>query len=228
MNKFSKKTCVLIPLRAGSKGLPGKNKMKFRGKPLYLWTVEQALEVLDKQDVIILTDDDSIIQNNNPSVCTIPYKRSEATSSDYASTESVIMEFLCSEYQAQKKYESIVLLQATSPLRRPATIAEAIHLLDEFDSVLALSETHKFSWFKNADGSMSADYDFRNRPRRQELVQKYHETGSLYAFSAAGFSEFQCRLFGRIGFVLQDEIESFEIDTLADFKLLELLGTTYE
>ena len=92
----SKTVLAVIPVRSGSKRLPGKNFRDFRGKPLYQWAVDAAAASRYIDKVIVSLDAD-----RPPELC-----------SDTATCEDVMR-----HHQAQTPHDWIVLLQPTSPLR---------------------------------------------------------------------------------------------------------------
>ena len=90
---------VFIPVRIGSKGINKKNIKPFNGKPLVLWSLFAAQNA-KKVDRIILASDseeiNEIVESAHLSKVTI-FRRSSKNSSDTASTESVMLEFLKQE-----------------------------------------------------------------------------------------------------------------------------------
>ena len=122
------------------------------------------------------------------------------------------------------RYDSILLLQPTSPLRLPGTIDRAISQLiaEDLDSLLGVVESHAFYW--RPGPPVSASYDYSSRPRRQDIAadqRAFRETGSIYVTRRDTLIEGQNRLGGRIGLFHMAPEEGLEIDTLLDFKILE-------
>ena len=86
---------AIIPLRAGSKGIPNKNKKKMLGRPLYQWTLSEAIfSNLDK--IYIFTDDQQIIEDVKREYYWTDkveaIQRSEESAIDTASTEIGMLE----------------------------------------------------------------------------------------------------------------------------------------
>jgi N-acylneuraminate cytidylyltransferase len=123
------------------------------------------------------------------------------------------------------RYDAVLLLQPTSPLRLPGTIDRA---LEQFttsgcDSQLGVVESHAFVWKRDP---IRANYDFRNRPRRQDIGEsekRFRETGALYLTLRDALLAEQNRLAGRIALFLMQECEGWEIDSITDFSVLEAL-----
>jgi len=216
------KIIAFIPARGGSKGLPQKNIRLFAGKPLIAWSIEQALssEYIDR--VIVSTDSKEIAEIARKYGAETPFLRPASISGDKATTESAMLH--CCDYLEQKNElpEIIILLQATSPLRTMNQIDNAILAFKEnkYDSLLTVAETHRFTW-KNPVNP-TASYDYTNRQRRQDIEEKeYLETGSFYITKTHLLRQYKNRLNGKIGMFVVPEEESFEIDSLLDFKICE-------
>jgi len=213
---------ALIPARGGSKTIPGKNIKEFAGKPLIIHSIEYALESKFVDEVVVSTDDSKISKISRDAGATI-IKRPDELSTDTATTESAVEHYLNSR---SKKPDIIVLLQATSPLRPENSLDEAItyFIKEKFDSLLSISQTHRFFWRVKEDKTAYAEYDYLNRPRRQDLQQvdmRFIENGSLYIFTRDHFEETGNRLGGKTGFVEWPEDYNMEIDTEVDFQCVE-------
>ena len=220
MNKIT----AFIPARGGSKTLPGKNIKEFAGKPLIGHSIEYALESKLIEEVVVSTDDDKIAKIARKAGARIVNRPTEL-STDSATTESAIHHFV---NKFNKKPDILVLLQPTSPYRPKGSLENAITHFTEngFDSLLSITPTHRFFWRVKDDQTTYAEYDYLNRPRRQDLKQediRYMENGSLYIFKRKHFDKTGNRLGGKIGYVEWTEEYSIEIDTPLDFDILEKL-----
>jgi len=220
------KNLAFIPARGGSKGLPGKNTMLFNGKPLIAWTIEHALKSRYFDRVIVSTDCPVIAEVSKCYGAEVPFMRPAQLSSDCASTEDALLH--CCDYLKNNGCLpiNIALLQCTSPIRFDGTLDRAYcYFKDEnYDSILSVTKNHRFFW--KGGENLIANYDFTQRPRRQDICgfdQDYMETGSFYFTTVECLIESQNRLSGSIGLFETDYMESFEIDTLIDFKLCEFL-----
>lgn len=211
----------IIPLRAGSKGIPFKNRKKLLGRPLFTWVLAEA--IFSKLDTIYVFTDDSWIEeyvNANYSWTNKVKlaKRSVESASDTASTEMAMKELAES---LSYKFDSITLLQATSPLTTKRNIDESIGMVESgYDSVLSVVKTHRFIWTK--DGK-SVNYDFNNRPRRQDFEGNFIENGAVYTTRRDTFKNAGNRLGGKIGVLEMEEDTLVEIDSPSDFTILESL-----
>lgn len=223
------KVIAIIPARGGSKGVPRKNIRLFAGKPLIVWSIEQARACRGIDKVVVSTDSEEIADVARAAGAEVPVLRPPELATDTAATEPALLHMLEFLAKAGCRPATTVLLQPTSPFRRPRTLDAA---LAEFrssgaDSLVGVVETHAFFW-RDDKGRSVADYDWQNRPRRQDIMpaaKKYRETGSLYVTKTKLLRESGNRLGGRIVLFKMTEEEGWEIDTLTDFAMLEGLMT---
>lgn len=216
-----KKTAI-IPLRKGSKGIPGKNKKKLLGRPLFSWVLTAAIfSSLDQ--VFVFTDDQEIIDFVNKEYqWTSKVKallRNEANANDTASTESALIEFA---EAVQYDFDILCLLQATSPMTTSEDIDAVLNeiITNKKNSALTVVNTHRFTW--NSDGTPQ-NYDVFKRPRRQDFEGLLIENGAVYATVKHAFLESNNRVSGTIGLVKMDETSLVEIDSMTDWKIIEEL-----
>ena len=218
----TKSITAFIPARGGSKGLPKKNLKSFIDKPLIVHSIEYALESKLVNEVIVSTDDGKISKIATASGATV-IKRPSEFSTDTSTTESVIEHYINS---VKKEPNIIVLLQATSPLRPKGSLDKALKHFQKngYDSLLSICPTHRFFWRVKDDDTTYAEYDYLNRPLRQEIIRgnmRFVENGSLYIFTRVHFEKTGNRLGGKIGYVEWSEKYSLEIDSLLDFMFAE-------
>jgi len=219
------KAIGIIPLRKGSKGIPGKNKKKLLGRPLYQWVLGEAIQS-DLDEVYVFTDDDDLIEKIN-SIYTWTnkvktYKRSEESATDTASTEFGMLELAQAlEYQ----FDVFCLLQATSPLTNSEDINKTLNRVKsgESDSALTAVSTKRFIW---SEEGKSLNYDYLSRPRRQDFNGMLIENGAVYAISKSVYQETNNRLGGKIGVVEMEEDTLIEIDEPSDWITIEQILKT--
>ena len=215
---------AVIPVRGGSKGIPRKNLREVGGKPLVVWTIEQALDAQARMRVVVSTEDAEIAQVARAAGAEVIDRPAELAQ-DTTATEPVVLHVL--ETLAGQGYEPdhVMLLQATSPVRRPGTIDRALaQALDTgVDSLVGVVPQTPFLWWTARDGhGPTADFDIDHRPRRQELTDRqmrYRETGSLYVTRPWLYRERLNRIGGQIGLFVMDEVEGVDIDGPLDLAL---------
>ncbi len=215
---------AIIPARGGSKSLPGKNVRLLNNKPLIAYSIEAACEAKMVNQVYVSTDDPHIAQISTDYGASIIHRPPEFAT-DTASSESALLHALETIEEIAIQPELVVFLQCTSPLRTSTDIDLAIQQLREekADSLLSVSPSHRFLWEEVNGWAKSINYDYRQRPRRQDMNPQYVENGSIYIFKPWIIKEYKNRLGGKISLFPMGEVAAHEIDTPLDFEIAEFL-----
>lgn len=211
---------VVVPMRKGSVGFPGKNVSFLMGLPLYKYTLNAAIEV-GAARIIVSTDyEESELDLDCPGV---EYSRRphNLTGSD-SSMEDVLLDLI----KSSNISGIICLLQVTTPLRKSSKIAEAIDIFKSGDVTLVMS-TVKVESSVLKYGIVSKDvyvpinlskYCFFNR---QYLPEVHRPNGGVYVFDANGFLNARGFDVEKIKFVEMSESESIDIDSVDDLVACE-------
>ena len=216
------KVIAFIPVRGGSKSIPLKNIKPFCGKPLVCWNIEALENCPEVDEVVVATDSDDIwkiVEKQNYNKTTL-YRRSVENACDTASTESVMLEYIT---KARIEEDNIfMLVQATSPLTETAHFSEALQMYakGEFDSIITCVRNFRFFW--NEDGT-SMNYEYMNRPRRQNFGGMLMENGAFYINTVKSILANGNRLGGKIGIYEMPDYTAAEIDEPDDWIILESL-----
>lgn len=204
---------AIVPIRAGSKGIPNKNIKLLGGKPL-VWWVLNALKNSNVNQIIVATDKEYMNLISEFGMGVITYARDSKNSKDESSTEDVLIEII----NNLKLDDDVMLVQATSPLTTSDDINNGIKLYKEFDSVLSVVEQKRFIWHK--DG-VPMNYNTSDRPRRQDWGGYYVENGAFYINHSSNILKDNNRLSGNIGCSVMNDKTYFEIDSEDDWKIIE-------
>lgn len=213
---------ALVPVRGGSKGLPGKNLRPLAGRPLYRHAVDQGLEA--GAEVLISTDIPELLDaDHGPGVTAL--RRPPELAGDDVPMDPVILHALRDRGEAL-----VVLLQATSPLRRAGDIRAALEVWrrGRFDLVMSVTSTPAgILKYGTAEGDRfvpvaRAEYCFMNR---QSLPAVYRPNGAVYVFDAEWFRANGGLATDRIGMVEMPAERSHDIDTAEDFARVEAILT---
>ncbi|MFV8326000.1 cytidylyltransferase domain-containing protein [Flavobacterium sp. ZS1P14] len=219
----------LIPARGGSKGIPGKNIKYLGGKPLIGYTSEIALQSHYLSEVILSSDDDSIIAIAKELGISVPFVRPDALAQDATPSIDVILHAL-EWYQAHTVlFDAVCLLQVTSPFRTVEFLNAAIEkfIKSDCDSLISVRQIpHEYNphWaFEvNAEGNLKiATGEEQIISRRQELPVSYHRDGSIY-ITKTGVLLHDHSLYGKTTAFIESDSESYvNIDTVADWDIAE-------
>jgi CMP-N,N'-diacetyllegionaminic acid synthase len=222
---------AIIPARSGSKGLPDKNIRLANGKPLLAYTIEAALESGCFDTVHVSTDSERYAEIAEAFGADVPFLRSADLATDTASTWDAVREVLARYAELGKKFDTMMLMQPTTPLRTGEDVKAAYTLLQEKQakSVIAVCEVdHSPLWCDTIpdSGSMKGfgrkDLAWVNR---QELRPYYRVNGAIYLLSVDGISippdddiyEDNCYV------LFMDRKKSIDIDCEDDLALVEFL-----
>lgn len=214
---------AFIPARGGSKSIPLKNIKPMCEQPLIYWTIKAASECKYIDKVYISTDSKEIRETidrfsfHNIEVV----DRSPESATDYASTESAMLEFA-----EQHHFNYIILIQATSPLTKPEDLNKGFEALADknIDSVISVVRQTRFIWSENQEGlATPINYDVYNRPRRQEFKGYFVENGAFYITSRELLLKSKNRISGNIKMVELVAETYFEIDEPSDWNVVESL-----
>lgn len=226
---MARKTLAVIAARGGSKGIPHKNLLDLCGKPLIAWTVEQARAASGVDVVAVSSDSDNILAAAEAAGA-VGVRRPDDISGDLASSESAWLHALDATEASMGRFERIVALQATSPIREPGDIENALATFDRdrLDSLLSVCEVEDyFNWRIGASGPEPINYDYRNRRMRQQIEKRYLENGSFYVLIPSLLREQNNRLGGKIGFHVMERHKMFQIDRPEDVKLCAAIMRSY-
>lgn len=216
------KKIAVIPLRAGSKGIPGKNKKKLLGRPLFSWILGEAI-FSNLDEIYVFTDDKEITEYVNKNYTWTEkvkiMERSEESATDTASTEFGMLELA---KNLDYDFDILCLLQATSPLTTKEDINECLNKIEKenYDSALTVVNTMRFIWDENGK---SINYDYNSRPRRQDFKGLLIENGAVYTTTKEQFKNSGVRIGGNIAIVKMSEDTLTEIDEKEDWIIIEKL-----
>jgi N-acylneuraminate cytidylyltransferase len=225
-----KTVLAVIPARGGSKGVPRKNIRVVAGKPLIAWTIEEARRSSHIDRLIVSTDDSEIAAVAQQWRCEVPFMRPPELARDETPGIAPVIHAM---EALPERYDLVVLLQPTSPLRSGADIDGCIATLvaRQAKACVSVAEPGQSPyWMYKLD-----DKD-RLQPllegafnRRQDLPKVYSLNGAVYVAEAEWL--LQSNSFvgpGTIGYIMPIG-RSLDIDTetdLAYFALRKSEATT--
>ena len=226
-----RRVLAIIPARAGSKGVPGKNYQDLAGKPLISWSIEAAIksELIDAICVTTNCDECAKIAKRYEKDHVITIRRPEDLCSATSRTEDAMSHAVAC---LGEKWGYVCLLQPTSPARPRRLIDRAImKMIDtESDSVITVTSEPPFFWRVTPDAHQPYPlYSNIRRPMRQDLDDSemfYHDNGNFYAVEGELLREY-----GRIGrktaLQVTTKYESMQIDPEEDFAVMNSMAEVY-
>ncbi len=218
-----KKIISIIPARGGSKSIPKKNLVHFLGSPLICKTIQQSLNTKSIKRTIVSTDDNETADISKEYGAEV-IKRPDHISGDDATTESALIHVLDTLKNTEKYIPDIVvLLQATSPLRKENDIEHAIqHFINKkADSLISGSKFEDFLFWERKNKLWDpVNYNPKNRMRRQDRNPQFVENGSIYMFKPEILYKFNNRIGGKMVMFEMEFWQTWEIDTYEEIDLL--------
>ncbi len=209
---------VLIPTRAGSKGIPGKATKLLAGKPLVLWALEAAVEAVGAAYVIVSTDDEATREvAADIGVCV--WHRPDKLATDTATLDEVARDVAIdvADIMPHETFKDDILatVQPTSPFIKAATIRSTIAMMEHYGSVLTVTPDTALRWDDDCQPL------YTDRVNRQDADPTYTETGGVIAARLGDILEHGTRIVKPTGLLVLHGAEALDIDTPADWVLAE-------
>lgn len=217
---------AIIPARAGSKGVIGKNIKALSGIPLIAHTILAALDSNSVDRVIVSTDSYEIAEVAEKYGAEIPFLRPDAISHDSSAILDTYKHVLNKLEEEGDLYDSFVALQPTSPFRNSDDIDSAISLFNhqETDSIISFtSESHPIEWSRliNQDKTFR-DLGMSSIYNRQKYKKTYYFNGAVYVLTKKIINQNIIYTKNSLAYVMPRS-RSLDIDTEEDFQYAEFL-----
>jgi len=222
------KCCAVIPARAGSKGIPGKNIKLLNGKPLLQYTIDSIVDA-GCFDQIIVTSDSHEILSVASDLGVDTHLRVEPDESNDVVMPDVPTIACLESIPIDVRPEFTFMLHCTSPFVKAESYRNAYKaLLENPDAtVFAAHEVHVFLWQESSSPVdkniwLPINHPFYERIGRQYAKhQQVNELGAFYGFRTSSFIEAKHRFFSQALPVLLENDEVIDIDTYEDWALAE-------
>lgn len=178
---------AVVPARAGSKGVPGKNLRGVAGKPLVSYAITVGLNTPEVAATVVTTDDPEVASMGRAYGAVI-VDRPEHLATDEAPMAPVLVHALEVAEAGGERFDVVVLLQPTAPIRTEDDIRAVIALLadnpeaDSVVSVVRVEDAHPGRMYRlDGEGRLESLWPEWARVNRQELPAVYLRNGALYA-----------------------------------------------
>lgn len=218
------KTVALLPMKAHSARVKGKNFRNFAGKPLFRWILDTLLEVVEVDRIVINTDARDILESHGLSDSDrieIRDRKPELCG------DEVSMNLVIQDDMAAVDAETFLMTHTTNPLLSAGTIKSAIDSYykgvtrDGKDSLFTVNEYQ--TRFYREDGS-AVNHDPKVLLPTQELEPWYEENSNLYIFTKASFESTNARI-GKTPILFPTPtLESADIDNATQWRIAEIIA----
>ena len=220
------KFLTIIPARGGSKQLKNKNILEFDGKPLIYWTIRSAQKSKFVKDIVISTDSKKIAKICEKFKCKVPSLRPKKLSLSNTLMNKVI-EYEVKKNSKNKRYDAVILLQPTSPLRTYIDINNSIKLFykstkaTSLVSVVPVEDNHPSRMYYMNENFLKKNLlsEKKTGVIRQKLKKMFLRNGAIYIIKTSNLNKSILGSFP-VGYVMPEK-RSINIDRLIDFKIAE-------
>ncbi|MDA8796541.1 acylneuraminate cytidylyltransferase family protein [Aquiluna sp.] len=223
-------TLCVVPARGGSKGLTGKNKRLFFGKPLVWWTL-RFCEELELGNFVLSSDDEEILALGREFSGCLSVRRPKHLATDTAGDQGVILHSVdAAEYEYGREFDRVLFLQPTAPGREIEVVKSALRIHGSLPKPINSSmwsvqmsplKFHPQKQISSLGGRYFVNRDGDTPPRRQDLHPTYIRTGDFYILGREAISD--PFLVGSELHIFELQNETINIDTLEDFERAERL-----
>lgn len=222
------KNLAVILARSGSKGLPDKNIKNMAGKPLLAYSIEAALESEMFDIVHVSTDSETYSDIAKKFGADVPFLRESSLASDNSSSWDA-MRFVVEEYEKRGNvFDTVTLLQPTSPLRDVIDIKHAFKVFQDNDasSVVSVCEVDHSPLLCNnlpEDNSLNGFIDVDKVGRRQDMKTFYRINGAIYIQKTSALMNRETPYGEKSYAYIMDKSHSIDIDDKMDFLIAETI-----
>jgi len=222
------KSTAVIPVRAGSKRVSGKNIREFKGQPLLVWSIKAAMVCPQIDEIIVTTDDPRAAEIAEDYPVTI-LDRPSRLASDMASTFDVLRHVILEQGgELQVQPDALVLLQATSPLRERNLISNSLQRFAATRFPDRLLELNALKLFSGTVHSDDWNPDYPEATRSQDIPETYFPSGRIFIYNCDTTIREGDPEGRRCSYVLGDYATNINIDAEQDFEKLDFVYSRYE
>jgi len=218
------KIVAFIPARGGSKGIKRKNIHKIAGKPMIFYTITAALQSKYIDRVLVSTEDEEIALISQEIGAEVPTLRPKELAEDTTTTLEVVLHGI-NTFLFSQKWDSMILLQPTQPLRTSEDIDNAIeyYYQNGKKSLVSVSEVDDHPLlvrYFDGKGNMKKLLHHSSTIRRQDMDRFFRVNGAIYINQLCEINPHTSFNDNEIGFVMEKS-HSVDIDDLSDLALAE-------
>lgn len=222
------KTLYVIPARGGSKGIPHKNIKPLAGKPLIGYSIDVARQLAADDDICLTTDDPEIAATAESMGLNVPFLRPASLATDTCGTYEVLIHALDFYRDRGIDYDTLVLLQPTSPMRTADDVRAALALYSpDIDMVVTVKEAASNPYYNcyetDNDGFLHISKGDGGYTRRQDAPKVWEYNGAVYVINVESLRRMPLSAFTRRRMSVMPAERSIDLDTPVDWLIAEKL-----
>ncbi len=219
-----------ICARSNSQGVKNKNFKKLNGKPLIYYSIKQAQKSKIFSNIVISTDSNKIAKYSNKMGVKCFFKRPKKLSTNKSPKVPAIQHALLeSENYHKKKYDIILDLDVSSPLRRVSDIRNSLNLFNKKKASILLTgcKSRKSPYYNVVEIKNKkvkrVKLSRKKIFRRQDTPKTYDLNASIYIWKRNSLINFKSFYDKKTIIYEMPQERSFDIDSITDFKIAEVL-----
>jgi N-acylneuraminate cytidylyltransferase len=221
------KKIAIIPARGDSKRIPKKNSKLFFGKPIIAYSIEAAINSGLYDEVMVSTDDAEIAAIAKQYGAKVPFLRSAANSSDFATTVDVLLEVIDWYQQKGENFELGTCIYACAPFVNANLLNESFQILKDknADCVFpSIAYSHPIQRaIKVLEDGRIEQFDSSNPDARtQDMAKAFYDAGMFYTFDVAKLLQTKSLRTKNTFTIEVDELHAHDIDSESDWQLAEI------
>lgn len=225
------KSLCTICARGGSKGVKNKNLTEISGRPLLYYTINQAKEAGIFENIAVSSDSDEILETARKFGADLVIKRSDKLASDNAAKLPAIQDAgKQAEEMTGNRYDIFVDLDATSPLRVPDDIINAVNMLKDKNAsnIITGMISRRSPYFNLVEANDKGIVNLSkplNKPivRRQDVPETYDMNASIYVWNRETFFHSKSLFLDKTFLYVMPEERSIDIDSPFDLEIVKFL-----
>ena len=221
------KLLCIIPARGGSKRIPHKNIALFKGETIISYSIKAVQESGIADEIMVSTDDQAIADIAIKYGAKVPFFRDASTSNDKAGVAAVLVEVVNEYKKRGMEFDYVLSVYATQPLLKPENLVKAFEQLSTTEGAESICTVEAYSYPPQratiiVDGELKQLHPENYYARSQDLQKIYHDCTQFFLFKTYALMRDQ-KLYTEhtLPFILA-ESESQDIDTMEDWKLMEM------
>lgn len=227
MSRLYANTLFLIMARGGSKGIPGKNIKPLAGKPLLYYSIDVARNFVDDANICLSTDSKEILVKAEEYGLKVPFLRPAELATDQADSYHVELHALEYYEKLGRKFDTLVILQPTSPFRTIKQVKQALDLYsNEYDMVVSVVESSSNPYYNLCEEN-SNGFLVKSKPgnftRRQDCPPVYEYNGAIYVVNIESLKKMPEDKFLKVKKMVMDDLSSVDLDNPIDWLWAEFL-----
>ena len=220
---------AIIPARSGSKGVKDKNIKLLNGLPLMGYSIKAAIDSKMYSHVMVSTDSQEYAMVAEKCGAEVPFLRSDALAQDKSSSWDAVKEVIQKYLELGIEFDTVTLLQPTSPLRDANDIQNAFKIFKEKEANSVVSVCvveHSPLWSNVLDKDYSMVHfaeSIKMNANRQMLPTYYRLNGAIYLVKISVLNDIGNLYANHCYAYVMTQKKSVDIDSMDDFEYAEYL-----